>query len=93
MIPKDTSARARNPPKSRERFFASRSGEWLGVELSDRFKFTESHSPMLAFKLISLGEFNAFQTNHTLASLSRTFLESYEKLLYALLITQISKND
>jgi hypothetical protein len=48
---------------------------------------------MLAFKLISLGEFNAFQTNHTLASLSRTFLESYEKLLYALLITQISKND
>jgi hypothetical protein len=71
VIPKDTAARALKPPKSLERFFTSRSGEWAGAGLSDRFKFTESDSLILAFKWISLGGLNAFQTNHTLAAVSR----------------------
>jgi hypothetical protein len=74
IIPKDTVARARNPPKSRERFFTSRSGEWAGAGLSDRSKFTESASLILAFKWISLGGLDVFQTNHTLRVLSRDFL-------------------
>jgi hypothetical protein len=74
VIPKDTAARALKPPKSLERFFTSRSGEWVGAGLSDRFKFTESDSLILAFKLISLGGLYAFKTKHTLESLSRYFL-------------------
>jgi hypothetical protein len=71
VIPKDTAARALKPPKSLERFFTSRSGDWAGAGLSDRFKFMESDSLILAFKWISLGGLNAFQTNHTLAAVSR----------------------
>jgi hypothetical protein len=71
VIPKDTSARALKPPKSLERFFTSRSGEWAEAGLSDRFKFTELDSSIIAFKSISLGGLNAFQTNHTLTPVSR----------------------
>jgi hypothetical protein len=92
VIPKDTAARALKPPKSLERFLASRSGGWGGLGLSDRFKFTESHSLILAFKLIFWGGVNAFQTKHTLAPMSRYFREP-QKPQYPLLITKIPKND
>jgi hypothetical protein len=68
-IPNDTVARARNPPKSRERFLTSSSGGWKGMGLSDRFRFT-NHVPV---KLVFSGGY-VFKTKHNLGFMSRSFL-------------------